>query len=185
MPCLSVFSADHPQQPGKVLGWPEHVRDALAQVGVRYAQNHPLVPLHRGCSDAEVLAAYAQPVAQLQQERSGLRVQVVRIDGIAQPPGAPHAHCLDEHSHAEDELHLFVSGQALLSLHVAEQVFQLLCEKGDLLLIPAGSRHWFDYGEQPRCVSIRLLGREQAGLVELSGEPIARRFARLDDFAQQ
>ena len=181
MACLSVYAASHPQQPGKVLGWPEHVSAALAQVGLRYARCQPTEPLHKDCTDAELLAAYAQPVIRLQQERPALFVQVVRIAGDAQPPGAPHAHCLDEHSHAEDELHLIVAGQALLSLHAAGQVYQLLCEKGDLLVIPAGTRHWFDYGPQPHCVSIRLLGSEEAGRVQLSGNPIASHFSRLDE----
>ena len=60
-------------------------------------------------------------------------------------------------------------------------VFQLLCERGDLLVIPAGTRHWLDVGSQENCVLIRVLGSVEGGQVTLSGDPIAAGFARLED----
>ena len=38
-----------------------------------------------------------------------------------------------------------------------EPVFNLLCEKGDLISVPAGTKHWFDAGESnPFVKSIRI-----------------------------
>lgn len=181
MPSLSVFSASLPQQPGKVFGWPEHVSATLAELGVYYAHCLPVTPLNKTSNDAEVLDAYAAPVAQMLGMGAGLSAQVVRISHGQAPLDAPHGHCLDEHSHSEDERHLFVAGQALLSLHAGEMVFQLLCERGDLLVIPAGTRHWLDVGSQENCVLIRVLGSVEGGQVTLSGDPIAAGFARLED----
>jgi 1,2-dihydroxy-3-keto-5-methylthiopentene dioxygenase len=181
MPCLSVFAAANPQHPDKVLGWPEHVSITLAEVGVRYVQCVAAQPLNMTSSDEAVLQAYAAPVAQLLALDAGLSVQLVRIRHGQPLANAPHGHCLDEHSHSEDERHLFVAGQALLSLHVGDRVYQLLCERGDLLVIPAGIRHWLDLGAQDNCMMIRLRGSAEGERVELSGEPIAAAFARLED----
>ena len=181
MPCLSVFSAANPQHPDKVLGWPEHVSITLAEVGVRYVQCVAAQPLNMTSSDEAVLEAYAAPVAQLLGLDAGLSVQLVRISHGQPPANAPHGHCLDEHSHSEDERHLFVAGQALLGLHVGDRVYQLLCGRGDLVVIPAGTRHWLDFGEQANCVMIRLQGSARGEQVELSGESISAEFSRLED----
>lgn len=181
MPCLSVFAAAHPQHPLKVLGWPEHVSSTLAELGLHYVQCFPAQPLNRASSDAEVLQAYAAPVAQLLAMGNGMTVQLVRISHGQPPADAPHGHCLDEHSHSADERHLMVAGQMLLSLHVDDSVYQLLCEKGDLIVIPAGMRHWLDVGTQDNCVMIRVTGSTQGEEIGLSGNPIATGFPRLED----
>ena len=44
----------------------------------------------------------------------------------------------------------------------------------------SGLGHWFDAGVQAEFVAIRLLAGHQDVVVQLSGSPIANRFARLD-----
>lgn len=180
MPCLSVYAQAHPQQPMKVLGRPEHVASTLAEFGVRYAQHEPVEPVGHSPSDEQLLAAY-QPVLKPWLDEAGEQlIKVVRSVAGQVLTDAPHAHCLDEHSHNEDEVHLFVAGQALIGLHAAGMVYELICEKGDLLVIPAGTLHWFDGGEPAHWVTIRLLGGVQESCVRLSGDPIASVFSRLD-----
>jgi 1,2-dihydroxy-3-keto-5-methylthiopentene dioxygenase len=181
MPCLSVYAEDHPQQPFKVLGLPEHISAMLAEIGVHYLQCQPELPLAAAPTEAEVLAAYQSSVRQLRELSGYQHQQLVRQMAEQPARGGWHAQCLDEHSHAEDEVHLFVAGQALIGLHGAGMVFELLCEKGDGLVIPAGTRHWFDGGEPAHWVAIRLFGSQQDVSVKLSGDPIASRFARFND----
>lgn len=181
MPGLSIFAVNYPQHPLKVLGWPEHISAALAELGVCYEQCLPALPLNRDSSDADVLAAYTAPLKQLLESSDGVSAQLVRINHGQAPAHAPHGQCIDEHGHDEDERHLFVAGQALLSLHAGDTVYQLMCEKGDLLVIPAGIYHWLDFGNQDNCVVIRVTGSEQGAQVKLSGDLIAASFARLED----
>ena len=136
MPCLSVYAEDHPQQPYKVLGLPEHISAELARVGVHYAHCLPEQALGAKPTDAEVLAAYQSCVQPLRELSGYQQLQLVRE--------SVHTQCLDEHSHSGAEVHLFVAGQALIGLHAAGMVYELICEKGDALVIPAGPRHWFD-----------------------------------------
>ena len=171
MPCLSVYAEDHPQQPYKVLGLPEHISAELARVGVHYVQCLPEQPLGAKPTDAEVVAAYQSCVQSLRELSGYQQLQLVRE--------SVHTQCLDEHSHSGAEVHLFVAGQALIGLHAAGMVYELICEKGDALVIPAGTRHWFDGGEPAHWVAIRLLGSAEDASVKLSGDPIASRFSRL------
>jgi 1,2-dihydroxy-3-keto-5-methylthiopentene dioxygenase len=180
MPCLSVYAEDHPQHPYKVLGLPEHISANLSEIGVYYAHCQPEQPLGAAPTDAELLAAYHTPLAQLREQTGYQQLQVVRQISEKRPIGSLHAHCLDEHSHNEAEVHLFVAGQALISLHAAGMLHELLCERGDLLIIPAGTLHWFDGGEPEHWVAIRALSSQGDTLVKLSGESIASRFTRLN-----
>ncbi len=181
MPCLSVYAEDHPQQPFKVLGLPEHISAQLAQIGVHYDQCKPDQPLAGTPTEAEVLAAYQSSVRLLRQISGFEQLQLARQPAEVTPEGKSNARCLDEHSHTGAEVHLFVAGQALIGLHAAGMVCELICEKGDLLVIPAGTLHWFDDGEPAHWVAIRLLGNAQESDVKLSGDPIASRFARFNE----
>jgi 1,2-dihydroxy-3-keto-5-methylthiopentene dioxygenase len=65
---------------------------------------------------------------------------------------------LAEHTHSEDEIRFFVDGKGLFWFHLdEEEVFNLLCERGDLISVPAGTKHWFDAGEtNPFVKAIRI-----------------------------
>ena len=37
-----------------------------------------------------------------------------------------------------------------------EPVFCVVCEAGDFISVPAGTKHWFDMGASPRVTAIRV-----------------------------
>ena len=78
-------------------------------------------------------------------------------------------------------MRLFVAGRGLFNLHIGDYVYALLCEKGDLIVVPAGTAHWFDMGEAPRFVTIRLFNRPEGLDAEFTGNDIARRFPQLEE----
>jgi 1,2-dihydroxy-3-keto-5-methylthiopentene dioxygenase len=65
---------------------------------------------------------------------------------------------LAEHTHSEDEIRFFVDGKGIFWFNLeTEPVFNLLCEKGDLISVPAGTKHWFDAGDNnPFVKAIRI-----------------------------
>ena len=88
---------------------------------------------------------------------------------------------LAEHTHSEDEVRFFVDGHGLFSLHVAAEVYEVLCEKGDLISVPANTKHWFDMGPNPRFVAIRFFNNPEGWVAQFTGSDIADRFNRLDN----
>lgn len=59
-------------------------------------------------------------------------------------------------------------------------MFQLLCERDDLLSVPAGPRHWFDMGREPCFWAIRLFGTERGWDAEFTGDELASSFPDCD-----
>jgi 1,2-dihydroxy-3-keto-5-methylthiopentene dioxygenase len=93
---------------------------------------------------------------------------------------ALRAKFLEEHRHNEDEVRFFVAGQGLFTLHIDDHVYAVLCEKDDLISVPAGTPHWFDMSESPSFVAIRLFDNPDGWVAHFTGVDIAQRFPRLE-----
>jgi 1,2-dihydroxy-3-keto-5-methylthiopentene dioxygenase len=57
----------------------------------------------------------------------------------------------------------------------------MLCEKDDLISVPANTRHWFDMGPNPRFTAIRLFNNTEGWVAKFTGDEIAKRFPLLDN----
>ena len=106
----------------------------------------------------EILAAYAKDLNPFMANGGYQTADVISINKLTENYEAIRAKFLAEHTHSEDEIRFFVDGQGLFWFNLeTEPVFNLLCEKGDLISVPAGTKHWFDAGEsEPFVKAIRI-----------------------------
>lgn len=181
MSVLSVYHETRPDQPLKVLTHAEDIAATLSEVGVQLERWEANAPIAAGASQEEVIAAYRPQIDKLMAERGYVTVDVISLTRDHPQKDELRAKFLDEHRHAEDEVRFFVAGRALFSLHIEDMVYAVLCEKNDLITVPAGTRHWFDMGEEPHFVAIRLFNNPEGWVAEFTGESIADQFPRLDD----
>ncbi|MBE7375564.1 1,2-dihydroxy-3-keto-5-methylthiopentene dioxygenase [Pseudomonas lopnurensis] len=181
MSVLSVYHESRPEQPLKVLTHVEDIAATLADVGVHLERWEASAPIAAGASPEEVIAAYRPQIDRLMNERGYVTVDVISLDSDHPQKAELRAKFLDEHRHAEDEVRFFVAGRGLFTLHIEEMVYAVLCEKNDLISVPAGTRHWFDMGENPHFVAIRLFNNPEGWVAQFTGENIASRFPRLED----
>lgn len=74
---------------------------------------------------------------------------VISINATTENYNTLRTKFLAEHTHSEDEIRFFVDGKGLFWFNLEKvPVFNLLCEAGDLISVPAGTKHWFDAGEK-------------------------------------
>ncbi len=151
----------------------------LAEHGVRF-ERWPT----RGGEGA--LRVYAPEIARLSRERGYRGADVVQLrDPPPEQAAQARAKFLEEHRHGEDEVRFFVEGAGMFALRYAERVLLVCCEQGDLLSVPAGTRHWFDMGTRPHFCAIRMFGSEAGWLAAFTGDPIAQRFPSFDAVQEQ
>ncbi len=181
MSSLSVYHESSPEQPYKVLTHLEDIVSTLAEQGVGFDRWQAATPIAPGASQDEVIAAYQEQIDRLMTERGYITVDVISLNSDHPQKAELRAKFLDEHRHAEDEVRFFVAGRGLFTLHIDDYVYAVLCEKNDLISVPAGTRHWFDMGENPHFVAIRLFNNPEGWVANFTGETIASRFPRLDD----
>ncbi|SFP57520.1 1,2-dihydroxy-3-keto-5-methylthiopentene dioxygenase [Geopseudomonas sagittaria] len=178
---LSVYHESTPQLPNKVLTHAEDIAATLAEVGVRFERWQASAPIAPGASQEEVIAAYRHEIDKLMNEQGYVTVDVISLDRSHPQKAELRAKFLDEHTHGEDEVRFFVAGRGLFTLHVGDQVYAVLCEKNDLISVPAGTRHWFDMGEEPHFVAIRLFNNPEGWVAKFTGDSIAKTFPPLED----
>jgi 1,2-dihydroxy-3-keto-5-methylthiopentene dioxygenase len=177
---LRIFAEEHPDTPLLTT----HDRDAmtreLARIRVDFEQWLANLPVRPGDSQEVILAAYRHDIDRLVRERGFKTVDVVSI-----APDNPHkqvmrAKFLDEHYHKEDEVRFFVAGSGLFTLHVGTQVYEILCEQGDLISVPDSTLHWFDMGPEPSFIVIRFFTGLDGWVGHFTGTDIALKFPRYE-----
>ncbi|NVZ53049.1 acireductone dioxygenase [Pseudomonas sp. B6002] len=176
MSYVAVYHIATPDTPNKVLTHFDDIVSTLAEHGVRFERWQPS-PIEKGASAAEMIAAY-QPQIDALGYRS---VELLSVTGDHLQAAEMRAQFLDERRYPEDDARFFIAGQGLFCLHVGDYVYAVRCEKNDLLVVPAGLPHWFDMGENPHFVALRLFDSAQGGVPVLTGDAIASAFPGLDD----
>ncbi|WP_296184013.1 1,2-dihydroxy-3-keto-5-methylthiopentene dioxygenase [Pseudomonas sp. UBA1879] len=181
MSILSVYHVSSPELPNKVLTHLEDIASTLAEQGVVFERLPAITPVSAGATHEEVVAAYREPVSQLMNERGLVSSAVISVDERHPQKAELRAGFLDEHRHEANEVRFFVAGRGLCSFHVGDYVYTVLCEKNDLISIPAGTCQWFDIGEQPRVVVVRLFDTPDGQHAKMTEATIAGQFPNLDD----
>lgn len=158
---------------------------ALGADGVRF-ERWPTRPCDVNADQAAILAAYAPEVKRLSEEGPYPHVDVVRVRPDAADSGWPakaqaaREKFLEEHTHAEDEIRFFVEGAGAFYLRFGDWVHVVVCAEGDLISVPAGTRHWFDMGERPAFAALRFFGTKDGWIASFTGDSIARAFPPFD-----
>lgn len=181
MSILFVYSVSSPEQPNKVLTHFEDIASTLAEQGVIFERLQAATSIKPGASQDEVLSAYREQIDRLMTERGHVTFDVLSVNRDDPQKAESRARFLNEHQHAADEVRFFVAGRGLFALHIGDFVYAVQCEKNDLICVPAGTGRWFDMGEHPHLIAIRLFNRPDGGTAHFTGDDIAGRFPELED----
>ncbi len=127
-----------------------------------------------------MIAAYRSDIERLQRENGYQAVDVISLNPDHPDRAALRQKFLNEHTHSEDEVRFFVAGRGQFTLHIGDKVYEVLCEQGDLIGVPDGTRHWFDMSESPYFIAIRLFTNKEGWVADFTGDDIAGRFPRLN-----
>ncbi len=105
-----------------------------------------------------ILAAY-EHVLKPYMEANGYQT----ADVINVAPQTPNLEALKNkfltaHIHTEDEVRFFVDGEGRFwfNLENGQPVFCVICQQGDLISVPANTKHWFDLGPKSFVKAIRI-----------------------------
>ena len=132
----------------------------------------------------EILAAYHNEVNLL-----SLQYNFKSADVVSLTPGHPNAaefrsKFISEHTHTDFEVRFFIDGSGLFYLHIGNQVYALLCEKNDLISVPANTPHWFDMGAKPFFKCIRMFSEPEGWVGHFTGSFISEKFPDYDRFCK-
>lgn len=144
MSALTLFSVTDPQTPLWHSTDAKAIQDQLNAKGVRFERWQADRDLGANPSPETVIAAYQHAIDKLVAEKGYQSWDVISLRADNPQKEALREKFLNEHTHGEDEVRFFVEGAGLFCLHIGDEVFQVLCEKNDLISVPAHTPHWFD-----------------------------------------
>ncbi|SFN38739.1 1,2-dihydroxy-3-keto-5-methylthiopentene dioxygenase [Izhakiella capsodis] len=179
MSALTIYSDTETRQ----LTWhsdnPDEIRSRLATKGIRFERWQADCDLGAAPDADTVLAAYQHAIDRLVAEKGYQSWDVISIRADNPQKEALRSKFLAEHTHGEDEVRFFVEGAGLFCLHLEGEVYQILCEKNDLISVPAGTAHWFDMGSEPHFTAIRIFNNQEGWIARFTGDNIADAYPRL------
>lgn len=105
-----------------------------------------------------ILSAYDHELGPYMKKFGYVSADVINVHKNTPNIEAIRAKFLSEHTHSEDEVRFFVDGQGMFYFHLTEknEVFSLLCQKGDFISVPKGCPHWFDLAPTYYVKAIRV-----------------------------
>jgi len=177
---LTKYHQDKPEHYVLKTNHSEEIITTLAEAGIRFARWNASFPIDSSTTNEQILEAYSDDIQTLISSEGYQTVDVVSMHPNHPDKAAFREKFLSEHTHSEDEVRFFVNGKGLFCLHIDEYVYQVLCEKEDLISVPANTTHWFDMGSQPEFTAIRLFNNQEGWVAHFTGNSIAEQFPLLD-----
>jgi 1,2-dihydroxy-3-keto-5-methylthiopentene dioxygenase len=179
MSALTIYASHNATTPEWHSTAGQAIAGQLAQQGVRFERWRADRDLGDAPTPESTLAAYQHAIDRLVDEKGYQSWDVISMRADHPQKAEMREKFLQEHTHGEDEVRFFVEGRGLFCLHLDQRIYQVLCEKGDLISVPAGTPHWFDMGAEPNFTAIRIFDNPEGWIAKFTGNDIADRFPRL------
>jgi len=154
----------------------DEITSELKKIGVEFTRWQADKEFSVNDGDEKVLEAYDSEIQKLKEMAGYQSVDIIRLDSTHPQKETIRGKFLNEHTHAEDEIRFFVDGSGIFYLHSEGKVYQVLCEKNDLISVPAGVKHWFDMSAMPHLACIRLFTNPEGWVADFTTDDIANRF---------
>jgi 1,2-dihydroxy-3-keto-5-methylthiopentene dioxygenase len=141
----------------------EQISAFLAPYGIWYEKWDVAGRIGPEASADQILAEYAPEIERLKARGGYVTADVINVSAATPGLDAMLARFSREHTHDEDEVRFIVRGRGIFQIHPDdENIFAIQVESGDLINVPAGTRHWFDLCDERVIHAIRLF-RDPSG----------------------
>jgi len=135
----------------------DEIRAFLEPHGIWYEKWDVAGRIGPEATNEEILQAYAPEIQRLKEQGGYVTADVINVTPATPGLDAMCAKFADEHTHSEDEVRFTVKGRGVFHIHPQNgPVFGVTVESGDLLNVPAGTRHWFNLCSDKTIRCIRL-----------------------------
>lgn len=156
------------------------IANALKTINVRFERWEASKQFAQNANDAAIIEAYGADIERIKKEGGYQTVDILRVNAATPDKPAIRAKFLNEHTHSEDEVRFFVEGAGIFYLRKNGKVYMTLCERGDLISVPAGTTHWFDMGPEPDITAIRFFDNKEGWVPHFTGDKIADAFPKFE-----
>ncbi len=106
---------------------------------------------------SDPLLKYKNQIEQLKKKFSYASADVCAMKPETQNLDKMLSAFIKEHHHTDDEVRFTVEGEGIFGVNpLTDPPFEVCVEPGDLLVVPANTRHWFNLTEKKNICCIRI-----------------------------
>jgi 1,2-dihydroxy-3-keto-5-methylthiopentene dioxygenase len=173
---LTIYAHDAPDTPILRTEESASIAAELERIGVRFERwQSPVTPSPDDSAET-ILEAYRPYLDKLMGTTGAGSADVIKLTPDNPQAGALRQKFLSEHIHTEDEVRFFVHGSGNFIMHVNDRIYDAHCTAGDLISVPANTKHWFDAGERPFFTALRVFTDTSGWVPHYTGEAVHERF---------
>jgi 1,2-dihydroxy-3-keto-5-methylthiopentene dioxygenase len=178
---LTIYSDTNPEKFELDTADGAEITKALNSIKVRFERWEASEEFTQDADDEAVIKAYQKDIERIKLENGYQTVDILRVNAGTPNRPAIREKFLNEHTHSEDEVRFFVEGAGVFYLRTQGKVYMTLCERGDLISVPAGITHWFDMGPEPDITAIRFFDNKEGWVPHFTGSDIAHAFPKFEN----
>jgi len=173
MAVLTLFESQE-----KEIRDPLEIKIFMNQRGIIFEQWEASIPLDNNDSQETILKAFHHNLDPYMKAHGYLSADVINVHQGTPNIEALRNKFLSEHTHSEDEVRFFVDGEGQFYFHLSEnnEVFRLLCEKGDFISVPKGVTHWFDLAPKYYVKAIRIFQSQEGWVANYTNSGIEKKY---------
>lgn len=157
---------------------PKEIKKFMNDRGIIFEQWEASSPLKDTDSQETILAAYEHELGPYMKKHGYLSADVINVHKDTPNIEAIRNKFLSEHTHSEDEVRFFVDGEGFFFFHLPQtnEVFKLLCEKGDFISVPKGYTHWFDLAPRYFVKAIRVFQTQEGWVANYTNSQVEQKY---------
>ncbi len=142
----------------------KEIADFLVKYGITY-ERWPLEDrVDPDATDQDILDAYDAELRPIMQRGGYVTADVINITPDTPNLDAMLAKFNKEHTHSEDEVRFILKGRGIFHIDPDDDpVFTVQTEAGDMINVPAGTKHWFNLCEEDRTIRAVRLFQDKTG----------------------
>ena len=149
---------------GKVIDNNEEIKEFLSKYGVIFdrwgVERLPkeLKESYELTEDQEkaIINAYKEELEKLKKEKGYITEDIVILSDKTPNLEKLLEKFKREHHHTDDEVRFVVDGSGIFPIKINDEIVEVYVEAGDLIVVPAGARHWFELDENRKIKCIRV-----------------------------
>ncbi len=103
-----------------------------------------------------IIEAYKEELEKLKKEKGYITEDIVILSDKTPNLETLLEKFKREHHHIDDEVRFVVDGSGIFPIKLDGEVVEVHVEAGDLIVVPAGARHWFELDENRKIKCIRV-----------------------------
>lgn len=164
-------------QGGKTVKGVGDIKAFLNDRGIIFEQWEASKPLKDDDDQETILEAYQHSLSPYMARHGYLNADVINVHKDTPNIEEVRKKFLSEHTHAEDEVRFFVDGEGEFFFHL-DQVFSVLCQKGDFISVPKGVKHWFDLAPKYHVKAIRVFQTKEGWVANYTQSGIDKKYIK-------